>query len=210
MYRDPSCRVDEHDRAVGAVLIAEAILTGCDAAVLRVTAVDGSAADRWRAVMELHDTYPEVWRHMDRARAELARRGSNTMAFDELRPGAPRCAVKELRPVAEVVVDGSAIDKVALDAARRGIETLKLALPGCDWSDIGKRTDAVGQTALTRHDRPRLVVGLGALAVGAIVLCGFAATRQAAARPRSAAELAAARADELARSLADIQETRRA
>jgi hypothetical protein len=213
MYRDASSRVDEHDRAVGAVLIAEAILGGCDQAVARLAAPNGNPTDRWRAVMELHDNYPEVWRHMDRARAELARRGSNTMAFDELRPHAPRTVVKELKAnvrAADTVVDGSAVDRVALDAARRGIEVLKLALPGADWSDIGARTDAVGQTVLARHGRPRLIAGIGAVLAAGVIMCGFAATQQASARPRTPSEAAAARADELARSLADIQDTRRA
>jgi hypothetical protein len=212
MYRDASSRVDEHDRAVGAVLVAEAILGACDLAIARLTTPNGQHADRWRAVMELHDSYPEVWRHMDRARTELARRGANTMVFDELRPQAPRTVIKELRPgvrAADTVVDGSAVDRAALDAARRGIEELKLALPGADWSDIGARTHAMGQTVLARSGRPRLVVGIGAVLAAGLIMCGFAATQQASARPRTPSEAAAARADALARSLADIQDTRR-
>src|SRR5256885_9429114 len=89
MYRDGSTRVDEHDRAIGAVLIAEAVLASCEDAAGRMTAVTTLEADRWRAVMEVHDTYPEIWRHLDRARRELAPRGTNTIAYDELRPNAP-------------------------------------------------------------------------------------------------------------------------
>src|SRR5258708_1597793 len=93
MYRDTASALDEHDRAVGAILIGEALVDECDRAALRITQPEVTTEhDRWRAVHEVHDTYPEIWRHLDRARRVLATRGANTVAYDELRPHAKRAA----------------------------------------------------------------------------------------------------------------------
>nr|HEX4316224.1 hypothetical protein [Kofleriaceae bacterium] len=206
MYRDDSNQVDEHDRAVGAVLIAEAILASCDAAVARIAAAATPPADRWHAVMALHDTYPDVWRSLDRARRELARRGANTTAFDEARPHAPRSALRELKSVA----DGSTIDRDALEAARGAIEMLKVGLPGADWTDIGARTEAVGATVLAKHGRPRLVVGLVAGVAAIAVMGGFVVAQPAPHVHRTPAEIAAAREEALSVSLAGIDAARKA
>ena len=145
------------------MLIAEAVLASCEAAVARMTAPTSADADRWRAVMEVHDTYPEIWRHLDRARRELSTRGTNTIAFDELRPSAPRTAME----------GATQIDRSALDAARKAIEQLKLDLPGADWSDIEARTRSISSTNIQRHARPWLVVGIAATALASTVLACF-------------------------------------
>jgi hypothetical protein len=143
MYRDTSASLDEHDRAVGAILIGEALVDTCEAA--------GRGSDgpheRWRALADANDAYPEVWRHLDRARRVLAQRGINTAAYDELRPHA-----------AKAVTRGAAIDQVALDDAKRAIAELKLAVPGADWDAIEARTAGLVAAPLSRRRRQRFII----------------------------------------------------
>jgi hypothetical protein len=152
MYRDSAQSLDEHDRAVGAILIGEALVDTCDRAAARVGEVDTVATtDRWRAVYEVHDTYPEIWRHLDRARRELAQRGANTIAYDELRPHVKRAATDS---------DAHHVDGDALDAAKRAIAELKLAVPGADWKAIAARTAGLVHLPLGNKRRnQRVVVG---------------------------------------------------
>jgi hypothetical protein len=152
MYRDSAQALDEHDRAVGAILIGEALVDECDRAASRFTAPDTTTDhDRWRAVHEVHDTYPEIWRHLDRARGVLAHRGANTVAYDELRPHVKRAATD---------VDAKAIDSGALDEAKRAIAELKLAVPGADWRAIAARTDGLVRAPLVgKERRTRIAVG---------------------------------------------------
>ena len=150
MYRDSAQSLDEYDRAVGAILIGEALTDHCDHAAQRVGVSATPPQDRWRAVHEVHDTYPEIWRHLDRARRELARRGANTIAYDHLRPHVKRAATDS-----EAKVDGE-----ALDAAKRAIAELKLAVPGADWKAIAARTAGLVHLPLRdKRSNQRLVVG---------------------------------------------------
>jgi hypothetical protein len=150
MYRDSAQSLDEHDRAVGAILIGEALTDNCDRAAHRVGVLATAPNDRWRAVHEVHDTYPEIWRHLDRARRELARRGANTIAYDDLRPHVKRAATDS-----EAKVDGE-----ALDGAKRAIAELKLAVPGADWKAIAARTAGLVDLPLrNKRSNQRLVVG---------------------------------------------------
>ncbi len=149
MYRDSANALDEHDRAVGAILISEALLDECEKAR---TAIRGQRLDRnerWRTITDVHDTYPEVWRHLDRARSLLASRGANTASYDEMRPHA--------RP-APTNADGTEIEKVALDDARRAVADLKLAVPGTDWAAIRTRTANLLDTRIARPRGQRMTV----------------------------------------------------
>ncbi|MEO6775737.1 MAG: hypothetical protein ABI467_22445 [Kofleriaceae bacterium] len=152
MYRDSAQSLDEHDRAVGAILIGEALVDNCDHAAARVGVDTIATRDRWRAVHEVHDTYPEIWRHLDRARGLLARRGGNTIAYDELRPHVKRAATDG---------DAQRVDTTALDEAKRAIAELKLAVPGADWKAIAARTAGLVELPLgnTRRNQ-RLGVGV--------------------------------------------------
>jgi len=148
MYRDSAQSLDEHDRAVGAILIGEALVDNCDRAAARVEDVETIGRhDRWRAVHEVHDTYPEIWRHLDRARGVLAQRGANTIAYDELRPHVKRAATDS---------DAQHVDGEALEEAKRAIAELKLAVPGADWKGIAARTAGlvhlpIGDKRRNRH-----------------------------------------------------------
>jgi hypothetical protein len=160
MYRDSANVLDEHDRAVGAILIGEALASTCDRAAVIVGDPDAvPAPERWRAVADANDAYPEIWRHLDRARRVLAARGANTAAYDELRPHARRAPTSN--------DDEPAIDGAALDDARRAIAELKLAVPGADWDAIEVRTQGLVRAPLSRRRRQRLALGavIGAFAL---------------------------------------------
>jgi hypothetical protein len=159
MYRDTASDLDEHDRAVGAILIGEALVDTCEEA--------GSAVepqDRWRAFAAANDAYPEVWRHLDRARRVLAQRGLNTAGYDELRPSAPKAVTR-----------GETIDRSALDEAKRAIAELKLAVPGADWDAIEARTAGLVNAPLSRKKRQRVIFGGAAAVLLIMVFAWFAA-----------------------------------
>lgn len=193
MYRDTANALDEHDRAVGAILIGEALADECDRAARQIDDRDAATEhDRWRAVHSVHDTYPEIWRHLDRARRVLATRGANTVAYDELRPHVKRAATD---------VDAKQIDHTALDEAKRAIAELKLAVPGADWKAIAARTDGLMHTPLGGQDRRHRAV-IGAM-LGAFVLAlvGWLVAIIPDRKPT--------RADTMRRELAGIQQERK-
>ena len=151
MYRDSANALDERDRAVGAILIGEALVDECQRAAHLIRAIDAplSHNERWRTLTDVHDTYPEIWRHLDRARSLLAGRGANTARYDELRPKAKRAPTN---------AEGTDIDNAALDDARRAIEDLKLAVPGADWQAINDRTNRLVDKPLERAKGQRVTV----------------------------------------------------
>lgn len=186
----------------GAVLIAETAMATCEAAVKVIGAETSTPAERWRAVMALHDQFPEVWTHLDRARRELAARGANTIAYDELRPKASRTAVEAL----EDQVDKKAVKTDALADARRGIEALKLAVPGTDWRELDARTSAAANAVPVRsYMRPRLVAGIGAVMGSLVVLFAFSITTPG---QRAHAATAAQTRAEMKREISEIREDR--
>lgn len=151
MYRDAKSILDERDRAVGAILIGEALIASCERA--RVSAgVERPAA--WRAICDAHDDFLEIWRSLDRAREVLARRGINVAGYDELRPHV-RTRLATSGDDAEAV----RVDPAALDDARRATDELKLAVSGADWAAIEQRTTGLVRAPLWRRQRNRLFVG---------------------------------------------------
>lgn len=146
MYRDEGVDLDEHDRAVGAILIGETLVAQCErnADAVRVA----RAVDRWSAMREIQDDYPEIWRQLDRARDLLAARGSNTTGYEELRPHV-RAAVATNR-----------VDRDAFEDARRAIAELKLAMPGTDWKGIEKRSSTFADMPQLRRRHRVAVIGV--------------------------------------------------
>lgn len=160
MYRDESHDVDEHDRAVGAILIGESMLAQCERGADRIRNPHDS--ERWRAMREIQDDYPEIWRQLDRARDVLAARGANTMAYEEMRPTVRRSVAIEHEDHSQ------SIDTEALEDARRAVAQLKLAVPGADWKAIARRThDLVEMPAFRRSNRAGVfgIVSFVALAI---------------------------------------------
>jgi hypothetical protein len=194
MYRDATTTLDECDRAVGAILIGEALIDSCERA-RRL----GQAArpDAWRAIRDAHDDFPEIWRSLDRARAELARRGINVTGYDELRPH-----VRSRLATASDDHDASAVqvDPAALDDARRATDALKLAVPGADWAAIDRRTTGLVAAPLVRRQRNRLILAGFAIAFGFV-----AATWLSALAPRTRID----RRDAMRQELAQIADQRR-
>lgn len=158
MYRDDATALDEHDRAVGAILIGETLVAQCERNADRISnAVRMESAERWRAVRDLDDDYRELWRQLDRAKQVLENRGANTMSYEELRP--------HVQPALAISRDKQMIKAEALDDARRAIEHLKLAVPGADWKGIDKRThDLVDLPELRRRHRLIVATFLGVVA----------------------------------------------
>lgn len=163
MYRDSANALDERDRAVGAILISEALVDQCAHAATIIRAEGLSHHDRWRTITDVHDTYPQIWTHLDRARTLLANRGANTAAYDELRPSARRAPTN---------ADATDIDASALDDARRAIEDLKLAIPGADWKGIAVRTAGLARSKLSRPKGQRALV-FGVLTIFACAVIGW-------------------------------------
>jgi hypothetical protein len=159
MYRGTSTVLDERDRAVGAILIGEALIASCERAQV---IGESHRAEAWRAIRDAHDDFPEIWRSLDRARHVLAQRGVNVTGYDELRPHV-RTRLATSGEDAEAV----RVDPVALDDARRATDELKLAVPGADWAAIERRTSGLVHARLVPHKRIRLAVG-GVVALFAV------------------------------------------
>jgi hypothetical protein len=164
MYRDAKANLDERDRAVGAILIGEALIASCERAKA-IGAARGPEA--WRAIRDAHDEFPEIWSSLDRARGVLAQRGINVIGYDELRPTVrTRLATSD----GDGDADAMQLDPAALDDARRAAEELKLAVPGADWAAIDRRTTGLVRAPLIRHERNRLIAsGL----VGLFLVCAL-------------------------------------
>lgn len=152
MYRDDASVLDEHDRAVGAILIAETLLAQCQRAAELVRAPH--APERWRAMRQLQDDHDEIYRQLDRARDVLAARGANTLAYEDLRA--------DLRPSLAIARDDDTqvIDADAFEDVRRAIEALKLAVPGADWRGIARRTRALVELPTLRRRHRLATAGL--------------------------------------------------
>jgi hypothetical protein len=201
MYRDAKTELDERDRAVGAILIGESLIASCESA-RKVGNTDPSHA--WRAIRDAHDDFPEIWRCLDRARNELARRGVNTAGYDEMRPHVRTRLATGVEQLDDDVI--MRVDPAALDDARRATDELKLAVPGADWIEIERRTSGLVHAPRADRRRRRLVLaGVSTLAAGfgvvmLVLLVGLASTpRVDRGQPRS---------DSMRRQLAEIAEQR--
>ncbi|HEY4055895.1 MAG TPA: hypothetical protein VGM39_04775 [Kofleriaceae bacterium] len=177
MYRDASTDLDEKDRVVGAILIAEAMFSNCEAAATMVAS--STSHSRWKSLRDAHDDYPEIWRQLDRARTELAKRGANTLAYEELRPNT--------RPTFVVPKGhGHEVDQVALEDARRAIAELKLAVPGADWKAINKRTsDLVAKPEIKKSHTFAASAAIAAF-IGGVLAFAIAITPEKKVDPRIA------------------------
>lgn len=179
MYRDSASRPDEHDHAVGALQIADGLIADCSSALARLRASD--RPDRWGAARALHDDFPEIWTQLDSARRVLAARGANTTGYDELR--------RHVHPVLSVShLDGSHdVDATGLDDARRGLDELKLAMPGADWRAIDARTKGLVRTSILRGGQR--VVAAGVFAAFAFAVTAWASALVPSRRPDRGAEM---------------------
>jgi hypothetical protein len=161
MYRDEAFALDEHDRAVGSILIGESLMAQCERSADHIRNPNDN--ERWRAMREIQDDYPEIWRQLDRARDVLAARGANTMKYEEMRPHVRHSLAVENEDHTQ------SVDTEALEDARRAIAELKLAVPGADWKAIAQRThDLVEMPELRRRNRLP-VIGIVSFVVLAVL-----------------------------------------
>ena len=164
MYRDSKATLDERDRAVGAILIGEALIASCERAQV---IGDAHGPSSWRAIRDAHDDFPEIWRSLDQARQVLAHRGANTIGYDELRP---HVRTRLATGGDDANADDMRVDPVALDDARRAADSLKLAVIGADWAAIEQRTSGLVHEPLVHHRRNRIIFGALVVAFTAAVL----------------------------------------
>jgi len=165
MYRDSANALDEHDRAVGAILIGEALIDHCERAGGVIADRGTERNERWRTLAGVQDTFPEIWRHLDRARNVLKGRGANTATYDELRPHVRRAPTNS---------EGTDLDPGALDETRKAVEALKLATPGADWAAIQTRTQGLVDVPLPRGRTPRsLLVSVATLFLLVMIAWGI-------------------------------------
>ncbi|MDQ3335818.1 MAG: hypothetical protein M4D80_11670 [Myxococcota bacterium] len=170
MYRDDSTLLDEHDRAVGAIQIADGLIVDCLSASKQLTSIE----HRWGAVRKIHDDYGEVWRQLDCARQLLAARGANTMGFDELR--------ENVLPLLTLREDG--IDTTPLEDARRAVAELRLAMPGADWKGIEARTRGLVSTSFARRGQHLAFAGVAVVFSLAVVTWAMSAQAEKRVDPR--------------------------
>lgn len=160
MYRDSSHRPADHDRAVGAIQIADGLIADCTAAAAALGGPERH--ERWSALRTLHDGYPELWNQLDIARRILATRGANTIGYDELRG--------QVSPLAVANLDGSRPPAPAvLHDARCALEELRLAMPGADWQEIDARSRKLAATRIARRGRLALVAVVSGFALAVSV-----------------------------------------
>lgn len=184
MYRDDSTNVDEHDRAVGAIQIADGLVADCARASTRLT----SAEHRWSAVREIHDDYTEIWNQLDTARQILVARGANTIGYDELR--------ERVQPALTVHDDG--VDTRPLDEAQRAVELLRLAMPAADWKAIEARTKGLAGESFVRKGQRIAFAGVALVFMLAVATWAASTVPERQLDPRVAERL------EMKRELADV------
>jgi hypothetical protein len=168
MYRDDSTHLDEHDRAVGAIQIADGLIGACMSASKQLA----SAEHRWRTVNRIQDEYAEVWRQLDGARRLLANRGANTLQYDELRD--------DVVAVLRICEDG--VDTKPLEDASRALEALRLAMPAADWKGIEARTRRL-TTGVSFVRRGQRLAFAGVVVVFLLAIGTWAASAVSTPRP---------------------------
>lgn len=170
MYRDGSTHLDEHDRAVGAIQIADGLIGDCIKAGTQLA----SSEHRWRAVREIQDDYTEIWRQLDGARRLLAARGANTIGYDELR--------EQVVPVLPVRDDG--VPTSPLEDARRAVAELRLAMPGADWKAIEARTRGLAGTSFVKRGQRIAFAGVAVVFLLAVATWAASSVPEPRVDPR--------------------------
>lgn len=144
------------DPAVRSIRVAAALNDRFGAILVEVPKLDKVSEIELR-IGEAQQLYPEIWRHLDEARAELVRRGAAVDDYDALRgterPGQQAVGNIEsasmVNPVAlafgslELVQFKSATFNAQGHAkAREACNALMQAMPDVDWHALARREDA--------------------------------------------------------------------
>lgn len=124
---------------------------------------------------ELRQLYPEVWSHLDDARAALARRGIVVDAYEVLRvsPEARSGGVLDVeltgsRGMGDWTKEAQ-LNVAGHEAAKRACRVLGAAVPGVDWAALDRadaeQIAAAGSLTMARWKVVVFTVIIGALAV---------------------------------------------
>jgi hypothetical protein len=145
--------------------------------------VSGNQDDLSLRIGEVQQLYPEIWRHLDDARAAFAARGVNVSVFDEIRAGegvalGAAVDVKHTRYgagpyTADEVVKTANFNRAGYTRAIKASKALMDATPEIDWKAIAKaEADDPNIAAFTRSTTTKRWVMIGLLA--AVIAAPFA------------------------------------
>lgn len=148
-----------------------------------IVGVSGNQDDLSLRIGEVQQIYPEIWRHLDDARAAFAARGVNVSAFDEIRAGegvalGAAVDVKHTRYgagpyTADEVVKTANFNRAGYTRAIKASKALMDATPEIDWKAIAKaEADDPNIAAFTRSTTTKRWVMIGLLA--AVIATPFA------------------------------------
>jgi hypothetical protein len=125
-------------------------------AILRQAASPQTVAELELQIGEAQQLYPEIWRHLDEARAALGQRGIGVPAYDALRtteqPG--QLAVHDIEAseginplslafgqLQYVQTKTATFNQEGHDKARQACDALMQAMPDIDWRAIARAED---------------------------------------------------------------------
>jgi hypothetical protein len=141
---------------------------------------------------ELRQLYPEVWAHLDDARAELARRGIDVPRYDELRSSyeanAGGVLDVQLAPTSRVE-KAAATNVEGHQKALEACYVLRAAVPGMssfDWDNLARKDEELATSVSLGPARwKRMLVGaLAALALIAAIAIALLLLADASSTPQ--------------------------
>jgi hypothetical protein len=121
------------DSAVRSIRIAATLVDRFGAIVRESESATLSVIDPSQAevrIGEAQQLYPEIWRHLDDARAELAKRGVATIPYDSIRGGERGQAITNIQTPS--VGNVELMDLVSFKAATFNADGHKKAVAACD------------------------------------------------------------------------------
>ncbi|HTL37736.1 MAG TPA: hypothetical protein VL326_31610 [Kofleriaceae bacterium] len=126
-----------NDSAVRSIRIAST-LTDRFAAIVKEAATTISPDHVELLVGEAQQIYPEIWRHLDDARTELAGRGAATTYYDSLRASQHgQHAVKDIQSVVDPMslnqFKSATFNEDGYTKMRTACDALMRAMPEVDW-----------------------------------------------------------------------------
>src|SRR2546423_12020998 len=144
------------DSAVRSVRVAT-VLNERFGAILRETESVQNVAEFELKIGEAQQIYPEIWRHLDEARAEIARRGHTVDHYDALRaterPGQLAVdnieSAESISPLALAMgriqymhVKTASFNREGHAKAREACKALMQAMPDVDWAGLARQEEA--------------------------------------------------------------------
>lgn len=133
------------DVAVRSIRIAST-LTDRFAAIIKETAMTIAPREVENRVGEAQQLYPEIWRHLDDARKELASRGVATSYYDSLRAGSGHNAILDIQtafdPESLMSFKSATFNEDGLARMRTACDAMMRAMPDVDWKSLARADEA--------------------------------------------------------------------